>query len=145
MSNNASKIKMKFRRIIYRIGKYSMFIFSVITCYNLTNHILELRAERKKKDKVKRAAIISLSILTWIIASFVAFALLIKYIKHLKKGYLLDLFDTEAYDVIDPDEEVPSESIINAELYNNDESAEHEVLSSLKIPLDEEASEDDYK
>ena len=145
MFNKASKSGMKFRRFIYRLGKYSMFVFTVITCYNLTSHIIELRAEKVKREKRNRIAVAVLSILFWFVGLVVAAVCLIKYIKHLKKGYLLDLFDTEAYDVIDPEEEFPAESIIKSELCGTDDSAEHEQLTSNHIPLDEEASEEDYK
>ena len=145
MTDKASKKGMKFRRFIYRLGKYSMFVFTVITCYNLTSHIFELRAEKLKREKHKKAAFVVLSVLLWLAGIIISAAGLIKYIKHLKKGYLLDLFDTEAYDVIDPEEEFPAESIIKSELCDNDDSAEHEQLSSKHIPLDEEACEDDYK
>ena len=145
MSNKTSKRGMKFRRFIYRLGKYSMFVFTVITCYNLTNHIFELRTEKLKREKNNRIAIIIFSILIWFTGFILAFACIIKYIKHLKKGYLLDLFDTEAYDVIEPEEEFPAETIIKSELCGNDDSAEHERLMSKHIPLDEEASEEDYK
>jgi hypothetical protein len=69
---------------------------------------------------------------------------LIKYIKHIKKGYLLDLFDSDSYDVIEPDEEYPAESIIKSELCGNEDAADHEKLAVNHIPLDEEASEEDY-
>ena len=145
MSTNLPKSGMKFRRVLYRLGKYSMFVITVITCYNLTAHLFELRAERIKKEKNKHTAIIVLSVLAWFSSIILAIAALLKYIKHLRKGYLLDLFDTEAYDVIEPDEEVPAESMIRSELCGNDEVAEHEKLKSNHIPLDEEASEEDYK
>ena len=145
MSEKASKSGMKFRRLIYRLGKYSMFVFTVITCYNLTSHILELRAEKMKREKKKRIVMIILSVLLWFVGLIIASACLIKYIKHLKKGYLLDLFDTEDYDVIDPEEEFPAETIIKSELCSADDSAEHEQLLSNHIPLDEDASEEDYK
>ncbi len=142
MSKSNSKTGMRFRRIIYRLGKYAMFIFSVITCYNLTSHILELRAERIKKEKKKRAIIIILSVLAWTASVIAGFALLLRYIKQLKKGYLLDFFDTEAYDVIEPDEEAPAESMIRSELYRSDDAADHEQLIRNHIPLDDEASEE---
>lgn len=145
MSKNHPKSGMKFKRILYRLGKYSMFVITVITCYNLTTHLLELRAERIKKEKTKRAVIIVFSVFAWLSAIVLAFAALLKYIKHLRKGYLLDFFDSEAYDVIEPDEEVPAESMIKSELCGNDEVSDHEKLNSNHIPLDEEASEDDYK
>ena len=145
MSNKASKSGMKLRRFIYRLGKYSMFVFTVITCYNLTSHILDLRAEKIKHEKTKRTAFVTLSVLLWISGLILALAGLVNYIKHLKKGYLLDLFDTEAYDVIDPDEEFPAESIIKSELCGTYEAADHEQLVSKHIPLDDEASEEDYK
>ncbi len=145
MTGKASKSSMKFRRFIYRLGKYSMFIFTVITCYNLTTHIIELRAEKLKREKNKKIAIVIISVLLWFAGLVLAFACLIKYIKHLKKGYLLDLFDTEAYDVIEPEEEFPAESIIKSELCGNDDSAVHEQLISNHIPLDEDACEEDYK
>ncbi len=142
MSKNASKTGMRFRRILYRLGKYAMFVFSVITCYNLTTHILELRAERVKKERNKRTAIIILSVIAWTSSVILGIALLLKYIRHLKKGYLLDFFDTEAYDVIEPDEESPAESMIRSELSRNDDAADHEKLVINHIPLDEEASEE---
>ena len=144
MSDKTTKRGMKFRRFIYRLGKYSMFIVTVITCYNITSHIIELRTEKIKKENHKRIAIVVLSVLLWFASLIIASACLIKYIKHLKKGYLLDLFDTEDYDVIDPEEEFPAESIIKSELCGIDDSADHEQLNSNHIPLDEEASEADY-
>lgn len=145
MAKNNSKKSMKFRRFIYRLGKYSMFVFTVITCYNITTHILELRAEKLRREKNKKTAIVVLSVIMWLMGSVLAIAGVMKYIKHLKKGYLLDLFDTEAYDVIDPEEEFPAESIIRSELCGTDDSGEHEQLVSNHIPLDEEATEEDYK
>ena len=144
MSNNNSKRGMKFRRFIYRLGKYNMFIITVITCYNLTTHIIELRAEKIKKENNKRITVVICTVLLWLVSLALVAACLIKYIKHLKKGYLLDLFDTEDYDVIDPEEEFPAESIIKSELCGIDDSPEHEQLISNHIPLDEEASEADY-
>ena len=144
MNDKISKVGIKLRRVLYRLGKYSMFVITVITCYNLTTHILELRAEKRKKELHKKNALIILSVLAWTSAIVVAFAGLIKYIKHLKKGYLLDLFDGDSYDVIEPDEECPAESIIKSELCGNEDAADHEKLAANHIPLDEEASEDDY-
>ena len=46
---------MKFRRVLYRIGKYSMFVITVITCYNLTTHLLDIRREKIRKEKNKKA------------------------------------------------------------------------------------------
>lgn len=145
MSDKSTKTGMKFRRLIYRLGKYSMFVFTVITCYNLTSHLLELRSEKIKRERNKRTAIAVSSVVVCLIGSVIAFAGLIKYIKHLKKGYLLDLFDTDEYDVIAPEEEFPAESIIRSELCGTDDFVVHEQLSANHIPLDEEASEDDYK
>ena len=144
MANINTKKSMKFRRFIYRLGKYSMFVFTVITCHNITRHILELRAEKIRREKNKKTAIVVLSVFLWFVGIVFAVAGIMKYIKHLKKGYLLDLFDTEAYDVIDPEEEFPAESIIKSELCGTDDSAEHEQLVSNHIPLDEEATEEDY-
>ena len=94
---------MKFRRFLYRFSKYSMFLISIITCYNITTHILEIRAEKKRKEKHKKVAIIVASTIAGLFGIALAIAGIIKYIKHIKKGYLLDFFDTEAYDVIEPD------------------------------------------
>lgn len=135
---------MKFRRFLYRFSKYSMFLISIITCYNITTHILEIRAEKKRKEKNKKIAIIVSTTLAGLFGIAFAIAGIIKYIKHIKKGYLLDFFDTEAYDVFEPDEEVPAESIIRSELSGSEEPASHEQLVSNHIPLDEEASEEDY-
>lgn len=122
-----------------------MFILSIITCYNLTTHILEIRAEKHRNKNRKRIFIIFAFILLWITGIILALISVIKYIKHLKKGYLLDLFDRDTYDVIDPEEEVPAESIIKSELSTTDETSAPEILIINHIPLDEEASEDDYK
>lgn len=135
---------MKFRRFLYRFSKYSMFLISIITCYNITTHILEIRAEKKRKEKYKKVAIIVASTIAGLFGIALAIAGIIKYIKHIKKGYLLDFFDTEAYDVFEPDEEVPAESIIRSELSGTEDPAAHEQLVSNHIPLDEEASEEDY-
>ena len=145
MSKNFSKAGMKFRRILYKLGKYFMFVITVISCYNITTHLFELRAERIKKEKNKRTLIAVFSTISWIIGILAVFAATMRYIKHLKKGYLLDLFNTEDYDVIEPDEENPAESFIKSELYYSEESEEHEKLNCNHIPLDEEACEDDYK
>ena len=145
MSKNLSKAGMKFRRFLNKLSKYSMFAVSVITCYNITNHLFELRAERLKKEKNKRAVLAVCSALLWTIGIVAVIAAIMKYIKYLKKGYLLDLFDTEDYDVIEPDEENPAESLIKSDLYGCEENEEHEKLNHNHIPLDEEACEDDYK
>ena len=88
---------------------------------------------------------LGISVIASVTAFFIAIAAILKYIKLLKKGYLLDLFNTEDYDVIEPDEENPAESFIKSELYYSEESEEHEKLNCNHIPLDEEACEDDYK
>ena len=74
MAKNLSKAGMKFRRFLNKLGKYSMFAVSVITCYNITNHLFELRAERLKKEKNKRTAIAIFSALSWIIGSVAVIA-----------------------------------------------------------------------
>jgi hypothetical protein len=145
MSKNVSKAGIRFRRVLHKLGKYTMFIITVITCYNITTHLFELRAERIKKEESKRTAIAVISALSWTFGICAVLTGIIKYIKYLKKGYLLDLFDTEDYDVIEPDEENPAESIIRSELYGIEENEEHEKLNCMHIPLDEEACEDDYK
>ncbi len=137
-----SKNRMKFRRIMHRLGKYAMFVFSVITCYNITANLLEARADKLRKEKSKRIIITVLSVIAWTVSTAVGVALLLKYIKHLKKGYLMDFFDTEAYDVIEPGEETPAESMIRSDLYGSDDGADHEKLSIAHIPLDEDASEE---
>jgi len=143
--NFLPKARIKLRRIFYRLGKYSMFIISIITCYNLTTHILEIRAEKLRSKNRKRLLAIISFVLLWVSAIIIALLSVIKYIKHLKKGYLFDLFDRDTYDVIDPDEESPAESIIKSELSNTDETSAPEKLIINHIPLDEEATEDDYK
>ena len=145
MSKNVSKAGMKFRRFLNKLGKYSMFVITVITCYNITAHLFELRTERIKQEKNKRILIAVVSVFSWILGILAIFAVLVKYVKYLKKGYLLDLFDTEDYDVIEPDEETPAECIIRSELYGSEDSNAHERLNLIHIPLDEEACEDDYK
>lgn len=145
MSKNVSKAGIKIRRVLNKLGKYTMFVITVITCYNITTHLFELRAERIKKEKNKRTIIAVFSVLSWIIGICAALAGIFKYIKYLKKGYLLDLFDTEDYDVIEPDEETPAESMIKSELYGCEDAEEHEKLNYKHIPLDEDACEDDYK
>ncbi len=144
MHNNTSIKGIKFRRFIYRLSKYCMFALTAITCFNLTSHIIDLRSEKLKREKRNRIAVTVLSVSLWFIALVAAVACLIKYVKHFRKGYLLDLFDTEAYDVIDPEEEFPAESIIKSELCGIDDAVEHEQLISKHIPLDEDASEEDY-
>jgi hypothetical protein len=121
-----------------------MFVITIATCYNITAHILEIRADKNRKEKNARIAVVVASTLAGLFAIVLAVAGIVKYIKHIKKGYLLDFFDTEAYDVFEPDEEVPAESIIKSELSGTDDPAIHEELNSNHIPLDEEASEDDY-
>lgn len=144
MQNGIKKTGMKFRRILYRLGKGSMFVITVITCYNLTTHLLELRQEKIKKAKAKKKATVIMSVIGSLALFAVAIATLLKYIKLLKKGYLLDLFDTDSYDVIEPDEEFPAESYIRSELSAVEDAADHERLFTNQIPLDEEASEEDY-
>lgn len=137
-----SKNRMKFRRALYKLGKYAMFVFSVITCYNITTALLEARAEKQRTEKRKRIALLVFTVFAWTAAIGGGIALILKYIKHLKKGYLFDFFDTEAYDVIEPDEEAPAESLIRSDLYGSDDAADHEKLTTSNIPLDEEASEE---
>lgn len=144
MQKGINKTGMKFRRILYRIGKYSMFVITVITCYNLTTHLLELRREKIRKEKNKKTALVYLTVLASVASFFVAVAAILKYVKLLKKGYLLDLFDTDAYDVIDPEEEFPAESYIKSELNTVEDAADHEKLTAKQIPLDEDACEEDY-
>ena len=144
MQNGINKTGMKFRRILYRLGKYSMFVVTVITCYNLTTYLLELREEKLRKEKNKKTAMIFITVLSSVASFILASAALLKYIKLLKKGYLLDLFDTEAYDVIDPDEEFPAENYIKSELNGIEDTSDHEKLFANYIPLDEEACEEDY-
>ncbi len=144
MQKGINKTGMKFRRLLYRIGKYSMFIITVITCYNLTTHLLELRREKLRKEKSKKTALVCLTVLASVTSFVVAIAAILKYVKLLKKGYLLDLFDTDAYDVIEPDEEFPAESYIKSELNFVEDAADHEKLTAKQIPLDEDACEEDY-
>ena len=144
MQKGIKNTGIKFRRALYRIGKYSMFVFTVITCYNLTTHLLELRREKIRKENNRKAALVSLTILASIASFVVGVIALLKYIKLLKKGYLLDLFDTDAYDVIEPEEESPVETYIKSELNTVDDASDHEKLFAKQIPLDEDASEENY-
>ena len=144
MKNGINKFGMKLRRILYRIGKASMFVITVITCYNLTKHLIELRQEKLRKLKNKKTTLAVLTVLGTFSVIAIAFAVILKYIKLLKKGYILDLFDTEAYDVIEPEEEFPAESCIKSELSIVEDAADHEKLFAQQIPLDDEASEENY-
>ena len=144
MTKGSNKAGMKLRRVLYRIGKYSMFVITVITCYNLTNHLLEIRREKIHKEKIRKNSLVFLTVLATAASIIVAFAGILKYIKLLKKGYLLDLFDTDAYDVIEPEEENPAESYIMSELTTVEDASDHEKLTAKQIPLDEDACEDDY-
>ena len=144
MTKGSNKTGMKLRRVLYRIGKYSMFVITVITCYNLTNHLLELRREKIRKERIRKNSLVCLTVLATAASIIVAFAGILKYIKLLKKGYLLDLFDTDAYDVIEPEEENPAESYIMSELTTVEDASDHEKLTVKQIPLDEEACEEDY-
>lgn len=139
-----NKAGMKFRRVLHRLGKYSMFVITVITCYNLTTHLLELRRERIRKEKNRKTALTCLTVIASISAFFIGLAAILKYIKLLKKGYLLDLFDTDAYDVIEPEEETPAASYIKSELNTVEDASDHEKLFAKQIPLDEDACEEDY-
>jgi hypothetical protein len=144
MQKGIKNAGMKFRRFLYRIGKYSMFVITVITCYNLTTHLLELRREKIRKEQNKKAALVSLTVIASVSSFIVGIAAILKYVKFLKKGYLLDLFDTDAYDVIEPEEESPAESYIKSELNTVEDSSGHEKLFAKQIPLDEDACEEDY-
>ena len=144
MQKGIKNAGMKFRRVLYRIGKYSMFVITVITCYNLTTHLLDLRREKIRKEKNKKAVMLGISVIASVTTFFIAIAAILKYIKLLKKGYLLDLFDTDAYDVIEPEEESPAETHIKSELNTVEDSSGHETLFTKQIPLDEDACEDDY-
>ena len=144
MAHTSTKSGMKFRRFIYRFGKYSMFFVTTITCYHLTKHLLELRREKKRKEKIKKNILSTLSIVSGIAASIIGVIALLKYIEQLRKGYLFDLFDGDSYDVIEPDEEVTADSMIRGELSFNDDNSVQERVYANMIPLDEEATEDDY-
>jgi hypothetical protein len=110
----------------------------------LTTHLLELRREKLRKDKNRKIALICLTVIASVASFVIAIATILKYIKLLKKGYLLDLFDTDAYDVIEPEEESPAESYIKSELNTVEDASDHEKLLKNQIPLDEEACEEDY-
>jgi len=144
MQKGVNKTGMRFRRALYRIGKYSMFVITVITCYNLTTHLLELREEKLRKEKNRKVALVCLTVIASVASFIVGIAAILKYIKLLKKGYLLDLFDTDAYDVIEPEEESPAESHIKSELNTVEDASDHEKLFATPIPLDEDACEEDY-
>ena len=110
MSKNVSKAGIRFRRVLNKLGKYTMFVITVITCYNITTHLFELRAERIKKEKNKRTIIAVFSVLSWIIGICAALAGIFKYIKYLKKGYLLDLLKYRfALDLQDRSSFVPAD------------------------------------
>ena len=84
MTKGSNKAGMKLRRVLYRIGKYSMFVITVITCYNLTNHLLEIRREKIRKEKIRKNSLVFLTVLATAASIIVAFAGILKYIKLLK-------------------------------------------------------------
>lgn len=145
MAHTSTKSGMKFRRFIYRFGKYSMFFITAITSYHITKHLIELRREKIRKERIKKNIASALGIISGIAAIVVGAIALLKYIEHLRKGYLFDLFDGDSYDVIAPDEESVADSMIRGELSYNDDAGSQEHVYTNLIPLDEEATEDDYK
>ena len=60
-------------------------------------------------------------------------------------GYAIDLFDRDEYDIVSPDEEDELESIMHGELDGkNDGSASHGHSVSEHIPVDDEATVENF-
>ena len=70
----------------------------------------------------------------------------LRSIRKVRGGYIIDLFDRDEYDVISPEEEDNFEVLIRGELRSNDDDdcAAPKLLDD-SIPVDEDATEEDYK
>ena len=69
----------------------------------------------------------------------------LRSIRKIRGGYIIDLFDRDEYDVISPEEEDNFEELIRSELRpSGDDDCAAPKLRDDIVPVDEDATEDDY-
>lgn len=138
--------KMKFRRFIYKLLKYSLFACVIVSTAKLISFSNEQRRENLRRERRRSTAIAIIICIFSIGAAFAAGYAALREVRRRRGGYLFDLFDRDEYDVVEPDEEELFEDIIRGELNGHDEDGNTSaVLCSERIPLDEEDTSENYK
>ena len=111
--------------------------------------IFSKRGKKENKNPDAENSRNTLAILCIVLVALAALitgiVLALRYIRKVRGGYLIDLFDRDEYDVISPEEEDNFEDLIRGELRpSGDDDYAVPNLRYDVVPLDDEATEDNY-
>ena len=138
--------KMKFRRFMYRLLKFSLFGCAIASTAGLFSFLVERRNDKIRSER-RRGTLIA--VLICVLSTAAAAGGLFAAIHEIRKrrgGYLFDFFDRDEYDVVEPDEEDGLVDMIRGELNGNEgEGSDSEVIRPADIPLDDEDTADNYR
>lgn len=131
-------------RVFRKLFKYSFLIGLIVSSAKLLAFIDETRRENRRRER-RRSTAITLAACMFTAGSLVAaFFIGIRHLKRRRGGYVVDLFDRDEYDVVEPEEEDEFENIIHGELHKTDDTVAPQKLSGIHIPLDDEATEENF-
>ena len=135
-SNAAGSRRIK--KQLRRAFRLSVATAAVISIFKLCVYAEEQRRDLLRRERRRSAAIT-------LLFSISALASAIAEVKKRNGGYAIDLFDRDEYDIVSPDEEDELESIMHVELDGkNDGSASHGHSVSEHIPVDDEATVENF-
>ena len=142
-SNAAGSRRIK--KQLRRAFRLSVATAAVISIFKLCVYAEEQRRDLLRRERRRSAAITLLFSISALVALFTALASAIAEVKKRNGGYAIDLFDRDEYDIVSPDEEDELESIMRGELDGkNNESASHGHSVSEHIPVDDEATVENF-
>ncbi|MDD6260898.1 MAG: hypothetical protein PUA74_07445 [Clostridiales bacterium] len=142
-SNAAGSRRIK--KQLRRAFRLSVATAAVISIFKLCVYAEEQRRDLLRRERRHSAAITLLFSISALVALFTALASAIAEVKKRNGGYAIDLFDRDEYDIVSPDEEDELESIMHGELDGkNDESASHGHSVGEHIPVDDEATVENF-
>lgn len=138
---NPKRIRKRLRRAF----RLSVAAAAVISIFKLCAYAEEQRRDLIRRERRRSASITLLFSITALAALFAAFASALTEIKKKNGGYAIDLFDRDEYDIVSPDEEDELESIMHGELGNDEVDSATSSTVSAHIPVDDEATVENYR
>ena len=137
--------KKSFARFIRKFFVYSAIAGVIVTsvkCLEFFEEQKRERIRRERRDSLLSSACIALIAIG---AFATGLCVAIRNVKKTHGGYLVDLFDRDEYDVVSPEEEDSFEDLVRSELrHSDDDDVATPRLHKDTIPVDDEASEEDY-
>lgn len=136
----------KFGKLLLTVTACVAFFGAIIAAGKV---IFSKRKEKKEQiedDESSTNTLVAVCVLLVGVGTLVAgIVVAVRSIRKIRGGYIIDLFDRDEYDVISPEEEDNFEELIRSELRpSGDDDCAAPKLRDDIVPIDEDATEDDY-